>query len=118
MTRQEDIHIGHRLRQRRRIVGMSQQDLAASVGVKFQQIQKYETGANRISGSRLYDIARSLRVPIGYFFEGLPDMPSNEDELRSSDESKLIRRYRASTETAKLSLLRISFETAQAAARA
>src|SRR6056297_1552383 len=66
-----DIHVGKRIRHRRWLVGMTQQQLAESVGIKFQQIQKYETGANRVSASRLWDIADSLDVEISFFFEGI-----------------------------------------------
>jgi transcriptional regulator with XRE-family HTH domain len=53
------------------MVGMTQQQLAEKVGIKFQQIQKYETGMNRVSASRLWDIAESLSVPVAFFFEGM-----------------------------------------------
>jgi len=66
-----DIHVGKRVRHRRWMVGMTQQQLATQVGIKFQQIQKYETGANRVSASRLWDIASALRVDVAYFFDGL-----------------------------------------------
>jgi len=66
-----DVHVGKRVRHRRWMVGMTQQQLAEKVGIKFQQIQKYETGMNRVSASRLWDIAEALDVPVGYFFEGL-----------------------------------------------
>lgn len=66
-----DSHVGQRIRQRRWMSGMTQQQLAEKVGIKFQQIQKYETGMNRVSASRLYDVAQALDVPISFFFEGL-----------------------------------------------
>ncbi|MFN3210994.1 MAG: helix-turn-helix domain-containing protein [Roseovarius sp.] len=66
-----DVHVGKRIRHRRWLVGMTQQQLAESVGIKFQQIQKYETGANRVSASRLWDIAEALEVEVSFFFEGL-----------------------------------------------
>ena len=66
-----DVHVGKRVRHRRWMVGMTQQQLGEAVGIKFQQIQKYETGMNRISASRLWDIAAALDVPISFFFEGL-----------------------------------------------
>lgn len=66
-----DVHVGKRIRHRRWLVGMTQQQLAQSVGIKFQQIQKYETGANRVSASRLWDIAASMDVDVSFFFEGL-----------------------------------------------
>ena len=77
MTQQErkpdpiDIHVGRRLRLRRDIMKISQEHLANAVGVTFQQVQKYEQGRNRVSASRLFDIATVLEVPISYFFEGI-----------------------------------------------
>lgn len=68
-----DVHVGKRVRHRRWMVGMTQQQLAGKVGIKFQQIQKYETGMNRISASRLWDIGEALDVPISFFFAGLED---------------------------------------------
>ncbi|MGH1330892.1 MAG: helix-turn-helix domain-containing protein [Paracoccaceae bacterium] len=66
-----DVHVGKRVRHRRWMVGMTQQQLAEKVGIKFQQIQKYETGMNRVSASRLWDIAEALNVPVAFFFEGI-----------------------------------------------
>ena len=71
MTHPVDVHVGKRIRHRRWLVGMTQQQLAEQVGIKFQQIQKYETGANRVSASRLWDIADALEVPVSFFFEGI-----------------------------------------------
>jgi len=68
-----DAHVGKRIRHRRWMVGMTQQQLADKVGIKFQQIQKYETGMNRVSASRLWDVADTLGVSIAFFFEGLAD---------------------------------------------
>lgn len=68
-----DIHVGKRIRYRRSITGITQQNLADRVGIKFQQIQKYETGTNRVSASRLWDIANALDVPVSFFFEGYSD---------------------------------------------
>ncbi len=68
-----DVHVGKRIRHRRWMVGMTQQQLAEKVGIKFQQIQKYETGMNRVSASRLWDIAEALDVPVSFFFEGIDD---------------------------------------------
>lgn len=77
MTHHVDVHVGKRIRHRRWLLGMTQQQLAEQVGIKFQQIQKYETGANRVSASRLWDIADSLGVSVSFFFEGLPSaLPS------------------------------------------
>lgn len=66
-----DVHVGKRIRHRRWTLGTTQQQLADRVGIKFQQIQKYETGANRVSASRLWDIAAALGVPVSFFFEGM-----------------------------------------------
>lgn len=71
MTHPVDVHVGKRIRQRRWLTGMTQQQLAEHVGIKFQQIQKYETGANRVSASRLWDISDALEVPVSFFFEGI-----------------------------------------------
>lgn len=65
-----DVYIGKRLRRRRRILGMTQQQLAESIGVRFQQIQKYECGSNRITAAKLFRLASSLNVPTNYFFDG------------------------------------------------
>lgn len=68
-----DIEIGRRLRESRSRLGISQERLAAQLGVSYQQVQKYERGANRIGSGRLHDIARFLQVPVTYFFEGVND---------------------------------------------
>ncbi len=73
-----DIHVGSRLRQRRTLLGMSQGKLGDTVGLTFQQIQKYERGANRIGASRLYDLSRVLDVSIAYFFEEMPQEVSHD----------------------------------------
>jgi transcriptional regulator with XRE-family HTH domain len=65
-----DVHVGQTIRNTRRARALTQQTLAAQVGVKFQQIQKYETGANRVSASRLWEIAQVLDVPVSHFFDG------------------------------------------------
>ena len=68
-----DVHVGDRIRRRRRALGISQDKLAEALGLTFQQVQKYERGANRVSASKLYQVARALHAPIPYFFDGLPD---------------------------------------------
>jgi transcriptional regulator with XRE-family HTH domain len=68
-----DLHVGSRIRMRRKILGVSQERLADDLGLTFQQIQKYERGANRVSASKLYEIAKSLQSSVAYFFEGLTD---------------------------------------------
>ena len=79
-----DVYVGKRVRQRRWMVGMTQQQLAEKVGIKFQQIQKYETGMNRVSASRLWDISKSLGVPISFFFEGLNNKKDPENDANSA----------------------------------
>ena len=66
-----DVHVGRKLQLRRTLLGLSQERLGNLIGLTFQQIQKYESGANRVSSSRLYDIARVLDIGITYFFEGI-----------------------------------------------
>ena len=66
-----DVHLGRRLRRRRRLLGLTQQELAGACGVRFQQIQKYECAANRMSAARLWQLAEVLEVPVSYFYEGL-----------------------------------------------
>ncbi len=66
-----DVHVGGRIRLRRRLLGMSQEQLADALGLTFQQVQKYERGANRVSASKLYETASALRTSVPYFFEGL-----------------------------------------------
>jgi transcriptional regulator with XRE-family HTH domain len=66
-----DLHVGMRIRLRRRSIGLSQERLAEALGLTFQQVQKYERGVNRVSASKLYEIARILHAPITSFFDGL-----------------------------------------------
>ena len=70
-----DAHVGSRMRMRRMMLGMSQEKLATAFGVSFQQVQKYERGANRMGSSRLQHAASILRVPVSYFFEDGADGP-------------------------------------------
>ena len=102
MAHHVDVHVGKRIRHRRWLAGMTQHNLAESVGIKFQQIQKYETGANRVSASRLWDIADALDVNVGFFFEGLDQEAQVEgqsgegapaDILSDKEALELIRSY-------------------------
>ena len=102
MKHHVDVYVGKRIRQRRWMNGTTQQQLAEAVGIKFQQIQKYETGMNRVSASRLWDIANVLTVPVSFFFEGLDasaaqlgegDVPS--DVLTDKEALELLRSYYA-----------------------
>ncbi len=73
MTNEIDKHLGKRLRMRRRSLGLTQQQIAEAVGVRFQQIQKYECGANRISAARLWLLAKALQAPVGVFFDDMAE---------------------------------------------
>ena len=77
-----DTHVGLKIRQRRWVIGLTQQKLAETVGIKFQQIQKYETGVNRVSASRLWDISEALGVAVGFFFDGLAPKTDAESAAR------------------------------------
>ncbi|CAO3372033.1 helix-turn-helix domain-containing protein [Azospirillum argentinense] len=67
-----DVHVGSRVRLRRTLLGMSQEKLGEAIGLTFQQVQKYERGANRIGASRLFDLSRVLDVPVSFFFDDMP----------------------------------------------
>lgn len=102
MKHEVDVHVGKRIRHRRWMIGMTQQQLAERVGIKFQQIQKYETGMNRVSASRLWDIANAVDVPISFFFEGLTAQaaltPGEVDLLADKEALQLVRSYYAMPE--------------------
>ncbi len=105
MTSDIDLHVGRRLRRRRRLLGLTQQSLAEHVGIRFQQIQKYECGANRVSAARLFELSEALSVPVQYFYEGLSerngafDEPNPEilapDVLSKKETMDLVRAYYA-----------------------
>jgi transcriptional regulator with XRE-family HTH domain len=76
-----DAHVGARVRLRRTLLGMSQERLGEAIGLTFQQVQKYERGANRIGASRLYELSRVLDVPVSFFFDDMPnDLPANRHQ--------------------------------------
>ncbi len=97
-----DVHVGSRVRLRRTLLGLSQEKLGEAVGLTFQQIQKYERGANRIGASRMYDLAHVLDVPVAFFFEEIPDEVKKRDDspqdslgvhtLEEADKDPLTRR--------------------------
>ncbi|MEO1029098.1 MAG: helix-turn-helix transcriptional regulator [Pseudomonadota bacterium] len=104
MASETDIYVGKRLRRRRRILGLTQSELAEQVGVRFQQIQKYECGANRMTSGRLFDLSRAMNVSVQYFFDGLhiehglhkaandsDDLPG--DVLTQKETLELVRAY-------------------------
>src|SRR5277367_6335017 len=107
MSDEIDFHLGKRMRRRRRLLGLTQQQLAESCGVRFQQIQKYECGANRVSAARLWRIAGALEVPVNYFFDGLAEaaplpMPTPDE----SDD--LVRTYHSLGERPRRRLLNLA----------
>jgi transcriptional regulator with XRE-family HTH domain len=91
-----DVHVGHKLRLRRTLLGMSQEKLGEAIGLTFQQVQKYERGANRIGASRLWDMSRILNCPISYFFEDISAQVAAADgsvqEVRNNEDDPLIQR--------------------------
>jgi transcriptional regulator with XRE-family HTH domain len=92
-----DRHVGSRIRLRRTELGISQEKLAESIGLTFQQVQKYERAANRVSASKLWDVARALKTTVAYFYEGLsvggraerPSGPKRDDFLRTPEGREL-----------------------------
>ena len=113
-----DLHIGLCLRHRRWLEGLTQVELAKAIGVRFQQIQKYESGANRVSASRLWDLACALNVPVSYFYVGLGEPHRNlsglsEETLQQKETMDLLRAYYAMDEGPR----RRFFELAQAASK-
>jgi transcriptional regulator with XRE-family HTH domain len=118
-----DVHVGKRIRHRRWTVGMTQQQLAAQVGIKFQQIQKYETGMNRVSASRLWDIADAMSVPVGYFFDGMNGDAEAAvgagqpvDLLADKEALDLVRSYYAMPENQRKRLFELARVMSEAAA--
>ncbi len=108
-----DVHVGKRIRHRRWMVGMTQQKLAELVGIRFQQIQKYETGTNRVSASRLWDISDALSVPISFFFEGLGETATDQspmagDILADREAMELVRSYYAIPENQRRQLFELA----------
>ncbi|WP_274630492.1 helix-turn-helix domain-containing protein [Arvimicrobium flavum] len=80
-----DVHVGGRIRMRRNMLGMSQERLGESLGITFQQVQKYEKGTNRVGASRLQDIASILNTPVSFFFEDAPSRDSIAAPLRAEE---------------------------------
>ncbi len=120
-----DVHVGKRVRHRRWMIGMTQQQLAEAVGIKFQQIQKYETGMNRVSASRLWDISDALDVPVAFFFEGLDGAEESAtgaaataqgDMLVDKEALELVRSYYAIPENQRRCLFELARVLSDAAA--
>lgn len=114
MKHHVDVHVGKRIRHRRWMTGMTQQQLAERVGIKFQQIQKYETGMNRVSASRLWDIAEALEVDISFFFDGLKNAEEGTTEglpndiLADKEAMQLVRSYYAIPEAQRRRLFELA----------
>jgi len=99
-ARSVDIHVGRRIRDRRSEQGLNQKEVARALGVTFQQVQKYESGTNRVSASRLFDLSQILEVQIQHFFEGLENQqrnhqqsPKNIAHLMKSNTLELVNAY-------------------------
>lgn len=115
MSHPVDVSVGNRVRLRRRLLGMSQQELARHIGIQFQQVQKYEVGANRISASRLWEIADALDVPVSFFFEAAkrekdPKRPASipEDIFANKEAVNLVRAYYGIPETHRKKLFELA----------
>src|SRR5262249_27794729 len=79
-----DRHVGARVRMRRKMLAMSQEQLAEALGITYQQVQKNEKGANRIGASRLQQISHILQVPVAFFYEGAPDLHGSTDRMKDA----------------------------------
>ncbi|MDR3516930.1 MAG: helix-turn-helix transcriptional regulator [Azospirillaceae bacterium] len=121
-----DIHVGARLRLRRTLLGLSQEKLGEAVGITFQQLQKYERGANRISASRLFHLSQVLDVPVGFFFEDMAtggtmidgdeshSEPTETDEFESMAKRETLELVRAYYRIADPQVRRRAFELIKA----
>ena len=92
-----DIHVGTRVRLRRQVMKMSQEKLGDQLGVTFQQVQKYERGANRVGASRLWKMSQVLDVPVGFFYDGLEEM-GGSTEFATDDELPIVYEFINSTD--------------------
>ncbi len=92
-----DRYVGARIRERRIMLGLTQQEMAELIGVTYQQAHKYERGINRVSAGRLYDIAQALNVPVGFFFEEIEDAERFEMNPRQRMTLELARNFRQIT---------------------
>ncbi len=119
MKHSVDVHVGQRIRQRRRLLRMTMQQLGVKTGIRYQQIQKYETGMNRISASRMWDIAAVMEVPVSFFFEGLegqaPDTgEARADILADKEAHELVRAYYAIPENQRRKLFDLALVLGEA----
>jgi len=88
-----DDHVGGRIRDRRIMLGLTQQQLAEMIGVTYQQAHKYERGINRVSAGRLFEIARALSAPITYFYEGMAEEGARQITLRQRMQLEIARNF-------------------------
>jgi transcriptional regulator with XRE-family HTH domain len=93
-----DKHVGSRVRMRRLMLGMSQEQLGEALGLTFQQVQKYEKGTNRIGASRIQQISESLRVPVSFLFEGSPTGTTTSKELSEAPSPAYVSDFLATSE--------------------
>ncbi|MCL6705713.1 helix-turn-helix domain-containing protein [Pseudomonas sp. R2.Fl] len=93
-----DIHVGSRIRLRRTMLGMSQEKLGESLGITFQQIQKYEKGTNRVGASRLQNISSILNVPVSFFFEDAPGEQASANGMAEASSSNYVVDFLSSSE--------------------
>jgi transcriptional regulator with XRE-family HTH domain len=97
-----DAHVGSRVRLRRTLLGLSQQKLGNSLGLTFQQVQKYERGTNRIGASRLFELSEILDVPLSFFFEDMPSNISSPNHQLAEPENSFEHQYLSKRETLEL----------------
>ena len=97
-----DKHVGQRVRMRRLILGMSQTNLGDALGITFQQVQKYEKGANRISAGRLQHISKTFQVPVEFFFEGAPDVRGQHSAQTDAPSPQFVSDYLATSDGRRL----------------
>ena len=115
-----DIHVGWRVRERRSLLRMTQQQLGEKTGISYQQIMKYETGANRIGASRMWDIAAAMEVPVSFFFEGLDGQAPDTgmvrgDPLTDKEALNLVRTYHAIPKNQRRHLFNLAYALAEPA---
>jgi transcriptional regulator with XRE-family HTH domain len=100
-----DLHVGARVRMRRKFLGVSQEKLADALGLTFQQVQKYERGTNRVSASKLFEIARFLEAPVSYFFEGLSEPTVPPEGFEGTRSEQFVHEFLMSPEGLELAAL-------------
>ncbi|MBA5776086.1 helix-turn-helix transcriptional regulator [Stappia sp. F7233] len=108
-----DVHVGSRVRLRRMMLGMSQEKLGESLGITFQQIQKYEKGTNRIGASRLQHISTVLKVPVSFFFEDAPGTPQEAMEASGTQPTSYVVDFLSSSEGLSLNKAFVRIEDAR-----